>query len=710
MIRGLSPKAKKMKTNKIPKQCYISRDLSWLGFDQRVMLQARDKSIPLLERLKFLSIYYSNLEEFFMVRVGSLDHRAKYIPNFRDVKTGRTSEEELKKIFAEVSSQLKLAKNVYVELIKDFSAFGIEKVDFKHLSKSDEVMTKKMFAECKDLLSPRIIDPQHPLPFLTSGESYACVLLEKNGREKLSLISLFRLPKFKSFEVQEGKQKVVVVTELINYYLPQLFKKYNVKEKCIIKVTRNADVFFEDYEKAENEDSRFDMKKLLKKRKRSMPIRLCVSGKASATFTSLIRKQLGLSAKEVFVSPVPFDINFASVVNVPAQLKYVPRKPVKTIKLSKGEIMNYLQSEDILLSFPYQSILPFIDLIYEAADDEAVTSISITLYRLSASSRLAAALAYAADKGKDVLCLLELRARFDEQNNVDYSEVLEEAGCSVIYGLEHMKVHSKLLLIKKQSENGEVSYITQLGTGNYNESTAEQYTDISIITSNDEVGRDADTVFKALAIGEEPPDTESLLMAPKGFKKKLLLYLDREKEKGANGRVSIKANGLNDIDVMNKLIECSKAGVKIELFIRGICCLKPGLAGYTDNIVVKSIVGRYLEHSRIYIFGTGEDRKIYVGSGDLLSRNTERRVEAFIEVKSKEIKGDVLEIMDAFRSDVDNSWIMQPDGSYQKLPIGSGKNAFDRLYEYFSKKTVVIEKPSIREAQGSFLRRIFKML
>lgn len=673
---------------KISKNCYVSRDLSWLEFNERVLMQAKSESIPVLERLKFLSIYYSNLEEFFMVRVGSLDHRAKYIPNFKDEKTGRTPEEELKKLFSAAARQQKKAKEVYDKLVSDLAGFGIEKVDFKHLSKTDELMTKKFFTQYKDLLSPRIIDGQHPLPFLTGGESYACVLLSKNEREKLGIISLYRLPKYASFEDAEGKTKIVIVSELINYYVTNLFKKAVVKSRAIIKVTRNADVFFEDYEKEGKEDSRFDMKKLLKKRKRAMPVRLELCGKPSDKLIDMLRTSLGLSAKEIFIGQVPFDINYASILSANPQLKYPQRKSVKNVQLSKGEYFSYLKQNDIMLSFPYHSMSSFIDLVYEAADDPDVESVSITLYRLAASSRLAAALAYAADKGKDVLCLLELRARFDEQNNVDYSEVLEEAGCSVIYGLEKYKVHSKLMLIKKKGQDGVYSYITQLGTGNYNEVTSEQYTDISVITADEEVGKDADLVFKALAVGDVPPDTGHLLMAPKGFKKKLLKALDDEIAKGPQGRVSIKVNSLNDIDIMEKFIECSKAGVKVELFIRGICCLKPGLAGYTDNISVKSIVGRYLEHSRIYVLGSGADRKVYIGSGDLLSRNTERRVEAFIEIKSPAIMSDVLEIMNAFRADINNSWIMQPDGSYQKFPYAAGNDSFEMLYEYFSKRII----------------------
>ena len=664
--------------------------MSWLAFNERVMMQAADKSVPLFERMKFLSIYYSNLDEFFMVRVGSVMHRAMFLPEETDPRTGRTSDEELKKILAEVSVQQKKTQEVYDALLSDLAKSGIEKVDFKHLSKSDEIMTKKLFTEYKDLLSPRVIDQQHPMPFLTGGECYSALVLLKNGREKLGLVSLYRLPKYKSFESEDGTKKIVIVAELINYYVQSLFKKYTVTEKCLIRITRNADVFFEDYEKDDRQDSRIDMQKLLKKRKRSMPVRLQICGKPSSQLVDMLKTECRVTGKQIFVGQIPFDVDFHGEVSALPGYKYTPRKPVKTISLAKGEFGKYLESNDILLSFPYQSITPFIDLVYEAADDPSVESISITLYRLAASSRLAAALAYAADRGKEVLCLLELRARFDEQNNIDYSEVLEEAGCSIIYGLENMKVHSKLMLIKKRSADGKLSYITQLGTGNYNEVTSELYTDISVITADPGVGKDADDVFKALAMGEVPPDTENLILAPLGFKPRLLRYLDEQIRLGSEGRVSIKVNSLNDTDVMMKLIECSRAGVKVELFIRGICCLKPGIAGMTDNISVKSIIGRYLEHSRIYVFGTGKDRRIFVGSGDLLSRNTERRVEAFIELKAKNTQADAMEIMEAFRDDIDNSWIMQPDGSYQKLPSAAGRDSFERLYGYFTKQLIAM--------------------
>jgi len=693
-----------MKEIKVPKDCYVSRDISWLSFNERVLNRASDMSVPLLERLKFLSIYYSNLEEFFMVRVGSLVHSSLYMPGYKDIKTGRTSEEELKKIYQEVSNQQKKAQDTYDKLIADLASDDIAVVDFKHLSKGDETITRKMFADYKDILAARLIDDEHPMPFLTGGESFCIVELQKGTKIKYGLIPLRGLPKFRNFEGHEGNQKVVIVSDLIAFYADEIFKKYAVKKRYIIKITRNADVFFEDYEKPEISDSRFDMKKLLKKRKRQGIVRVQICGKPTDEFIEFVKTSFTVTSKQIYASHVPFDLGFTKVIKPKAHQVYSPQKPEKTVKLAKGEIIPYLKKNDMLLSFPYQSITPFMDLVYEAADNPNVEKICITLYRLSASSRLAAALAYAADKGKEVLCLLELRARFDEQNNIDYSEVLEAAGCTVIYGLENLKVHSKLMMIKMNNGDGSYSYITQLGTGNYNEITSEQYADISIITSNHETGLDAESAFSRLLLGEAPDDTDNLIFAPKGFKRRLLEDLDREIAKGKDGRVTIKVNSINDMDVMKKFIECSKSGVKVELLVRGICCLIPGIAGVTENITVKSIIGRYLEHSRVYAFGSGKDQRLYIGSGDLLNRNTQRRVEAFIEVKSKELKEQVLEIVRAYKEDINNSWIMQPDGSYQKLPSAAGKDSFEELANYFRSK-LIGEKQE--ESKPSLLKRLF---
>lgn len=675
--------------DKIAKNCFISRDMSWLEFNKRVLNLADDIRIPLIERLKFFAIYQSNLDEFFMVRVGSLVHRAKYLPGLKDVKTGRNADEEIKKILFEVSEQQKILKSTYEKLMHDFKKVNIEKIDFSHLSKADETILKKMFTEYKDYLSPRVIDAEHPLPFLTNEEAYIATILQKGGSTKIGIVSLYRLPKYRSFEGADGNKKIVIISELVSFYAQSLFKKYVVKEKCAIRVTRNADVFFEEYEKEYEGDKRIDMKKLLKKRKRETPVRLEISGKPSQEFIGLLKDKLKISSKETFISQIPFYIDFHSELKDANHLKYPVKRPEKNIEIKKGDLFNYLEKKDMLLSFPYQSINPFIDLLYEAADNPEVISICITLYRLSSSSRVAAALAYAADKGKDVICLLELRARFDEQNNIDYSEVLEEAGCSIIYGFPEMKVHSKLCLITRKTSSG-VKYITQIGTGNYNEVTSELYTDISFITSNDEIGREASEVFRCLQTGIVPERSDKLITAPNGFKQIVLEQLDKEKQKGPNGRVSIKVNSMNDVDIMKKMIECSQAGVKIELFIRGICCLKPGIPMYTENIRVKSIVGRYLEHSRIFIFGNEKDSdfKVFIGSGDFLNRNTQRRVEAFADVTDSNVLDDVIEIMNSFRMDMDNSWIMQPDGTYQKLPGGTGHDNFERLAKHFANEII----------------------
>ena len=394
----------------------------------------------------------------------------------------------------------------------------------------------------------------------------------------------------------------------------------------------------------------------------------------------------------VFSQNVPFDLSFRSSIGGPAGFRYPERRPSRNIGLQKGEYFAYIEKHDLLMSFPFQSMMSFVDLIYEAADNPEVTGIKITLYRMSGSSKIAAALAYAADRGKDVLCLLELRARFDEQNNIDYSEMLEDAGCRVIYGLPEHKVHSKLCVITLEKD-GVTRRITQVGTGNYNEVTGEQYTDLSLITAREEAGLEAEAAFAALAESEIPPEAHHLWIAPLSFKPRVLEMLDRELEKGENGRVAIKANAINNLDVMEKLIECSQAGVKIELFIRGICSLRPGVEGLTDNITVTSVIGRWLEHSRIYSFGEGEDQRLFIGSGDLLNRNLERRVEAFIEAVTPDTREQLNRILDALREDHEKAWEMRPDGSYRRLDDAPGTSSQENLYRYFSERKVSLKEP-----------------
>lgn len=706
------------------RQCFMDRELSWLQFDRRVLMEAADKAVPLLERLKFLAIYYKNLDEFFMVRVGSLSHRSLLLPWYEDPKTGWTANTQLKRIFQEVARQQKEAEEVWQTLREDLCAGGVDVLDFDHVSKAEETICRKLFAQMRPMLSPRRLESRQALPFMAGGENCVLALLGKGEKSTLGFVSLYRLPPWQIFEL-DGRQKVVVTAELVRHHVSQLFKKRTVRESCVIRLTRNADVFIEDDLRSLAEDFRASMERMLRKRRRQQPVRLQISPGASRRMVELLTRELRLSEKSVFVSAVPFELGFAGALRRESALFYAERRPRRTVQLRKGEFFPYLAERDILMSFPYQSMQPFIELLYEAADDPEVEAVSISLYRLAASSKVAAALAYAADRGKRVLCLLELRARFDEQNNIDYSEVLEGAGCHVIYGLPHMKVHSKLCLITR-CKDGERSYITQIGTGNYNEITGEHYCDLSLITSDRKIGEDAEAAFEALEKGEVPLGDGKLWVAPRSYKSRLLALLEEERQKGDRGYVALKANSMNDLDVMRKLMDCSRAGVQVELFIRGICCLRPGMPGFTENIRVKSVVGRWLEHSRIFVFGREEEQRIFMGSGDLLNRNTRRRVEAFIEVERPEIREQLREVMAAYGCDTEKGWDMQPDGSYVRRG-DAGTDSQMRLCRYFEGRLVEplpqpeaellpaaesegASPPALPEKKPGLLRRFFRWL
>ena len=691
--------------------CFADRELSWLQFNLRVLCQAGDTTVPLLERLKFLSIYRSNMEEFFMVRVGSLTHRAVLLPDDRDEKTGWTASQQLSRIMTEVTAQYAVELKIYRGLMQDLRAAGIDVIDFRKVSKADEVTARKFFSEVRPFLSPRVVDAEHPFPFIGGRETWMVAALKKGDKGddfRLGLVPLVRIPPYRVFEA-EGRQKVILTAEMVRYYASLLFKKQEVRETVLIQVTRNADVFISEQQRSFDADFRASMEKMLRKRKRQQPVRMLVEGKPSAKLISVLAKHLRVPEKNVFVRAMPLDLSFSSGLKKEPGMKYAERRPQRTVHLQKGEYFSYLENNDLLLSFPFQSINAFVEMLYEAADDPDVVSISITLYRLSASSKVAAALAYAADRGKSVLALLELRARFDEQNNIDYSEVLEDAGCQVIYGLPEMKVHSKLCLITRR-RGDDVQYITQVGTGNYNEITSEQYTDLSVITTQEAVGRDAAMAFEALSLGQAPGETEAMWIAPNSYRTRVLDFIRAESEKGPAGRIAIKVNSLNDLQVMRALINASRMGVKVELFVRGICCLRPGIPGFTENVTVRSVVGRHLEHSRIFAFGQGAEQRIFVGSGDLLNRNTQRRVEAFIELVTPDTRADVLAILDALRADQEQSWIMNADGTYTREGIVRGTSSQDRLYEYFAGR--IVEKPApqppeVRSAEHGWLWKLF---
>ena len=663
--------------------CFIDRELSWLQFNYRVLMEADDNSVPPLERLNFLKIYYSNLEEFFAVRVGSLVHRKLLDPEYLDPSTKSDAATQLKYIWKEVFAQQKLAANVCTHLLYDLKADGIEIVDMDHISKLDESIAKKLFAEIKDYISPRIVDAKRPVPFIGSGEVFVADLVQKGEKKHIAITALYRVPPFRVYD-NNGVTKVFLMSDVVRHFSKNHFKKYTVLESVCCRVTRNADVYVSETG-SYGKSSKTEMEKLLKKRKRQQPVRLELSDKITKAFREQLCFCIGLNEKNCYINTVPFELGFRSSLGDRPTLKYRPQKGIKALDLKRGEYFDYIDKQDIMLAHPYQSMNSFIDVLYEAAADPEVSSIKITLYRMAESSKVAMAAAYAADMGKDVLTVLELRARFDEKNNIDYSEMLKASGCRVVYGLTDYKVHSKLCLITRNTESG-VRYITQVGSGNYNETTSELYSDLSLITADQEIGEDAEAAFAALETGNLPPDTKKLMIAPNGFLPRILSLLDEEKQKGPGGFVAIKVNSLNDPDVMKKLIECSQAGCRVELYIRGICCLRPGIKGYTDNIIVKSAIGRYLEHSRIYLFGKGSEQKIYMGSGDLLTRNTRRRVECMIPITSPELMKDISEILASFREDTDRAWLMQSDGSFRRLGSGNGSAAQDRQYRYFTAK------------------------
>ena len=694
---GKAEKENKADKKAAKQPVFINRELSWLAFNERVLLEAADTQVPLLERLKFLMIYQSNLEEFYRVRIGILTHRIALMPDHIDPLSGLTPDEIMEEVLRVTREQQVLAESVWKMIRNELKANGIDVLDFKKISKVDELMSKKLFGDIRDHLYPKFIEAGQALPFLWGGETYLIAFLGREAEQRLAVIPLYRLPAYLSFEI-DGRQKIVLTDQLVRHFLPLLLKKETITQSAIVKVTRNADVLLAG--KNEEGDDRKKMSSMLSSRKREQPVRVQIYGKITDGARALLLKKLHLPDRCAFGVSIPYDLSFRSAIGGGEGFRYSERKPARDIGLKKGEYFRYIEKHDLLMSFPFQSMMPFVDLIYEAADDPEVLSIKITLYRMSASSKVAAALAYAADRGKDVLCLLELRARFDEQNNSDYSEMLEEAGCRIIYGLPEQKVHSKLCIIERE-HGGNISYITQVGTGNYNEVTGEQYTDLSLITSSENVGKDALTVFTALVNGEIPPEVHTLWIAPLSFKSRVLEFLDKEIEKGENGHVVMKVNALNNMDIMEKLIECSKAGVKVELYIRGICCLRPGIPGKTENITVKSVVGRWLEHSRIYKFGDGDEARMFIGSGDLLSRNLERRVEAFIEVVTPDTREQIDEILTAFKNDTEKSRRMLPDGSYVRDEGGEGTSCQEALYRYFStRKVTPVTEEEQTAAQG----------
>ena len=693
---------------------FVNRELSWMEFNLRVLSESLNPKIPLMERLKFLSIYFSNLDEFFMVRVGSLHDQSIVEPDKLDDKTGLNAADQIDAILNKANQINPIAQKAWESICLELRNQDIDILDLRHLSKLDEQIVQKYFSEeMRPLLSPQIIDRQHPFPFLKNKESFIVSVLDsKDENICLGIVPFSQLPPYFIFNINQ-RRKILFTADVLLHFAQKLFGKQKIQEKHVMRVTRNADISVDEGLFDFDIDFRGVMTEMLKKRRRLDVVRLQFSSQPGEKLSAFLCKKLKVSPNCILVRSIPLDFSFGFALpsaldphKDKKQWYYHEAKPFVPVDFANGDgggAINYLQNHDLLLSFPFHSTKPFVDLLNEAADDPSVLSIKISLYRLANHSKIASALAHAAEKGKEVLCVLELRARFDEQNNINYATMLEEAGCTVIYGLSDYKIHAKLCLITRKVHN-QIRYITQVGTGNYNEKTSELYTDLSFISTDQAMGEDATHVFQALCMGEVVDSTKSLWVAPNCFEPNVIKYIDEQIEacrSGKEGYVFIKVNSLNDMEIMEKLIEASQAGVKIEMVIRGICCLCPGVEGYSDNIRIKSIVGRYLEHSRIFIFGADEDtQRIFMGSGDLLNRNTRRRVEVFTEVKSADARRDIKRLVDAIRMDNQNSWQMLADGSYLKdtsdhaEPLDSHKY----LHEYFEKPLELpAKKHSLRE-------------
>lgn len=647
---------------------FLNRELSWLAFNRRVLAEAADETLPVYERLKFLSIYCSNLDEFYMVRVGGLLDRALLQPWHTEAITGLTPREQLRAIYDETARQQKNFEALWHRVTAALAKQHVEILDFDRLDEADEVLLRRRFDALRPLLSPQVLDAEHPLPFLRNREQYVLVRFA-GKRGGAGLVPTTQLPKFFRLTV-DGVQKLALTAPLVAHFAPLLFGERRVRETAIVRVTRNADISVRDIMDGCDADLRAVMERLLRRRRRLEPVRAQMQGRISDEMRALVRDLLGLPKRQLFVTNTPTDLSF--VLTMPGEFdltgltcKEVP--PAKNVALQKGDYFAYLAQHDLLLALPYQSINPFVDLLYEAADDPDVVSIKITLYRLAGSSRIAAALAYAAEHGKQVQCLLELRARFDEQSNIDYSRMLEDAGCSILYGLTKYKVHTKLCLITRRCPGG-ICYYTQVGTGNYNEKTAKQYTDVSLITADERIGQDAGAFFNNMALGNLSGRYSRLFVAPTSLKNNILALMDEQIAKGKDGYILLKFNSLTDIDVIAKLREASCAGVTVEMIVRGICCLLPGVPGHTENITVTSIVGRFLEHSRIYVFGRGDEEKMYISSADLMTRNTERRVEVACPIDNPAVRARLHDILYAMQHDTVKARVLQPDGTYCKKP------------------------------------------
>ena len=691
---------------------FINRELSWLDFNRRVLVLGKDKNVPLAEQVKFLAIYGSNLDEFFMVRVGSLQERANLARSQKDKdkrenKTNMTAEEQLNAIMPKAAHLQEDCDKYYEKALENLDACGYKKVDFDGMDKEQERFWKKYFQnELFPILSPQIVDNRHPFPFLRNKEIYLGALLKEKEGQSLGMIPISSQMERLILVRREGKTEFALTEELVLHYASLIFGKDAVQEKCLFRVTRNADIDVKEGMMDHDIDYREIMADLLKRRRKLAAVRLQVTPTAPQEILRLLCDKLELSHKRVFAQKSPLDLSFFYKLTGKMEaegnpeLFYPSARPM--LPPQDYDLAAEVEKHDVLLSYPYQSIRPFIAMLKKAARDPEVISIKMTLYRMARESQIVQALIEAAENGKEVVALVELRARFDEQNNIDWSKQLEDAGCTVFYGFDDYKVHSKLTLITSRV-NGQYKYLTQIGTGNYNEKTSELYTDLSFITTRQEIGEEASAVFNNMALQRLTSEADTMLVAPLRFKTVLLEEMDRQIALAMQGKpasIILKNNSINDPQIIDKISEASCAGVRVDMIVRGICCVRAGVPGRTENVHIRSLVGRYLEHSRIYCFGSGEAMRIYIASGDFLTRNTERRVEVGVRVDDPAIAKKLRGILDLQLRDTVNAREMQPDGTYVKVrpaegqpPVDSQMAMFGYFQNGFVQETDKPEKP-----------------
>ena len=687
-----------------------NRELSWLKFNQRVLEEAKDSSVPLLERMKFVSIFTSNLDEFFMIRVGSLYDMSLTDNSTIDSRSGMNPKEQLDAIFAAVAPLYKERDKTYSEIKKLLNPYGVCGLSIKELEQQEKKYVKKYFKDqILPILSPQIVDANHPFPHLLNKELYVIASLKQNGT---SMIGIVPVPQFVSdiLYLPGHDIRYIRMEKVIMEYLDVVFDKYEVSNKNYICVTRNADVSPDDEALEINDDFRLLMQETLHKRRRMAVVRMETAEPLDKELEKYFCDKFKITPAQIYRTKMPMKLDyiFSIMDKVPASLKRSlveePFTPQPYRYLTDGKVIPQVKKKDILLSYPYESMDPFLRMIKEAAYDPTVLTIRITIYRLAKKARLVEYLCAAAENGKEVTVLIELRARFDEQNNIDWSERLEEAGCRVIYGFEGYKVHSKICLITYRNRNN-IEYITQVGTGNYNEKTATMYTDVSLITADKGIGEDAAVFFKNMSIGNLNGSYQHIIVSPTSLKPKVLSLMDEEIKKGTNGRIIMKMNSVTDVDFIQKVSEASNAGVKVDLIVRGICCILPGVKGYTENLRVTSIVGRYLEHPRIFLFGTGADQKIYIGSADMMTRNTEKRVEVACPVYDETIRKQLTHMLKIMLADNVKARELKSDGKYYMKEKGTSKV---NSQEYFMREAITVRHPEGRTKQ-SFVDKIRKI-